>query len=410
MKRLPLFYRKNEKIIASKTCKNIAETLISYYPDNKGPGWMNGLAGISCFFFHYYSFTREEKYKTHGYLALEKILKSIDNGFSNPSFASGLAGVYWVFQYLGRKGFISTEEAGTLDGLKPMLISFAESKFQQGDYDYLHGALGVYTALQVQIANEHFHSDDYLDNLTNTIIRELTRLAIKNPDKSIFWESEDLITGLKEINLGLAHDLPSILLILSRIYACTKNTVILKDLIEPGMNFLLSNRIENDHNFSVFPIRLIDGIAQSPSRMAWCYGDAGISLALMQIGENCSKHDWTLQGISLLKKACSRRVKKETMVSDACLCHGSSGLGLIYYYAALTTGHGPFFETAYYWTKKSLDFGQNMAIPGGYLFKVDGDEFKPGYNMLEGIAGVGLFLMAIMEGKLPGWEQGLLFP
>jgi lantibiotic modifying enzyme len=230
---------------------------------------MNGLAGISCFFFHYYNFTREEKYKTHGYLALEKVLKSIDNGFFNPSFASGLAGVYWVFQYLGRKGFISTEEAGTLDGLKPMLISFAESKFQQGEYDYLHGALGVYTALQAQIANEHFHSDVYLDNLTNTIIRELTRLAIKNPDKSIFWESEDFITGLKEINLGLAHGLPSILLILSRIYAYTKNTALLNDLIEPGMNFLLSNRIENNHSFSVFPIRLIDGIAQSPSRMAW---------------------------------------------------------------------------------------------------------------------------------------------
>ena len=124
---------------------------------------------------------------------------------------------------------------------------------------------------------------------------------------------------------------------------------------------------------------------------------------MSQIGINCNRPDWHEFAIKVLLNSTSRRVSSDTRIEDACICHGSAGLALIYYYAWLNTGHDKFFETARYWLRITMDYaGENFE----FLFKgLDGFESKN--NLLEGSAGVGLVLPSMLEGHLPGWEKAL---
>ena len=111
MKRLPLISEKNEKKIAQNICHSIANQLSDYYSTNCSPGLLNGLGGISCFFFHFYEFTGDESYKIQGYRCLERIIKEINEGFNQPSFGTGLAGINWLFQYLGEKASLNVSSS-----------------------------------------------------------------------------------------------------------------------------------------------------------------------------------------------------------------------------------------------------------------------------------------------------------
>ncbi len=243
----------------------------------------------------------------------------------------------------------------------------------------------------------------------NSLIKgELSRLSIKHLDNSVYWESQDYLSGQKEINLGLAHGIPSILVILSNIYRSNGDKEILTDLIEPGIGFLQKFSKKKINSVSRFPTRIIDGKGIWPSRMAWCYGDPGIGTAILQIGKNCSRPDWKSLGLEILKSASRRRERENSRVTDACLCHGSSGLAMIYYHAGLETDYEPFFETSQFWAKETLNYGKHPEIQGNYIFHTGENQFYPRYNLLEGITGEGLFLIAMLEGEKPGWAEGLL--
>lgn len=410
MKRLPLFEKKIEKNIAEDRCESIASALTRCSSSDIKPGWLDGLAGISCFFFHYYRYTGKKTYESQAYSALEKLIERIEKGFSNPSFASGLSGVHWILKYFGKMGFIDQTGASMLNELQPLFYTFAQEKFKSDEYDYLHGALGAYTALFNKNQSTNTNSQPNLNKLIPLIKSELLRLSFKNQNNSIYWKSIDYQTGKYEINMGLAHGIPSILIILSRIYKMTGDEEILNKLIKPGLEFLMNFRNEELNEISQFPTQIKNGNGIWPSRMAWCYGDPGIGLALLQIGVNCNRLEWKSIGLEILKLASLRRNREDTLVSDACLCHGSSGLALIYYSAGLDTNYEPFFETSQFWAKETLKFGRNSHVHGNYLFHSGAGQFQPSFNVLEGIAGVGLFLIAMLEGENPGWGEGMLFP
>ena len=179
-------------------------------------------------------------------------------------------------------------------------------------------------------------------------------------------------------------------------------------LLEGGVSYLLSCRIPDAPNGSIFPHRMIDGKPDQPGRLAWCYGDPGVGAALWQVGLNSNRPDWQADAIGILHKAASRREMEPNRVMDACLCHGTAGLALIFYKMAILTGHDEFLEAAAHWTRATLDHGQKEGGQSEYLFLTTGDHYRPSYSLLEGITGVGLSLLALLDEDTMGWEQGLM--
>ena len=238
----------------------------------------------------------------------------------------------------------------------------------------------------------------------HTLTSSLRQLALQMPNGGVAWQSKHPHTGDPEINLGLAHGVPSILLALS----LQTGDADAMDMLTRGVDFLLSCRQNNTANGSLFPHRLTNGLPDQPGRLAWCYGDAGVGAALWQIALNCNRPDWQADAIGILHNAAARRGAEPNRVLDACLCHGSAGLALLFYKMAIVSGHTEFLDAASHWTRATLDHGQSPAAAAGYQFLTTGNHYVSSYSLLEGITGVGLALLALLDSDTLGWEQGIL--
>ncbi|MCX6223564.1 MAG: hypothetical protein NTV01_02215 [Bacteroidia bacterium] len=397
----------------------VAQALKFQIEKEPDPGFMTGLAGQALFLYAYGRSFGESSCENLGFLALERALGMINNGFSWPSFAAGLAGIRFTLRYLASRGYISESDGSALDEIDPYLQQFAAERFAQGDYDLLHGALGIYLPdprspipdTRYLIPDPRYLIPDTRSPTTDNpitgdrrIAPTLRSLAITTAPGHLAWESKHPQTGVPEINLGLAHGIPSVLWMLSRLAGNPDADAMLSQ----GVSYLLSCRLTESANGSLFPHRMVDGKPDQAGRLAWCYGDPGVGAALWQIGVNCNRPDWQADAIGILHKAASRRDTVTNRVMDACICHGTAGLGLLFYKMAIVSGHDEFIETADHWTRATLDHGRNTSAAAGYLFYTTGDRYIPAYSLLEGITGVGLTLLALLDSDTLGWEQGLL--
>jgi len=400
MERLPLFERKLVRNLADQRLEAVAQALKIQVECEPGPGFLTGLAGQAVFLYSYGRYSGSSRWENLAFLALERTLGMINSGFSWPSFAAGLAGIRFALRYLASRGYITAADGSALDEIDPFLNDFATERFRQGDYDFLHGALGIY------LPETRYPKPDTRNLIPDTrnLTPPLRKLAISPSQNTLAWESKHPQTGAPEINLGLAHGIPSILWALSHAGEDAET----REMISKGVEYLLSCRLEGAANGSLFPHRMVDGKPDQPGRLAWCYGDPGVGAALWQIGLNCSRPDWQADAIGILRKAASRRETEANRVTDACICHGTAGLALIFFKMAMLTGHAELLDAASHWTRTTLDHGQNPTGAAGYLFLTTGDRYVSSYSLLEGIAGTGLTLLGLLDSDTLGWEQGLM--
>ncbi|MEA1877272.1 MAG: lanthionine synthetase LanC family protein [Bacteroidota bacterium] len=391
MKRLPLFDENFSRKFLRPHIQSIAKAVSAQICEIKQPGWMTGLAGMavllgeSAYFMDEKPNSGDEKSE-----ALARIMGVINDGFNFPTLAAGLTGILFAFRYLGERKLIDSDDAHALDEIIPFLKKWGESRIENGDFDMLHGGLGP---LFVLSSGPGRWADLLVDKWTDSLV-----------DK---WADSRIgpYGDLRNIDLGLAHGLPSYLL-------CLSNINIQSSQIKTGLNTLLATADFTQKHGSVFPTRIKDGLAQYPSRLAWCYGDAGIGISLMLLEERLLVERFSgLTGVhgigqKVLELAAERRDQKNTRVEDPYLCHGSSGLALIFFKAYLLSKNDKFKEAAQYWTKETLNYLNTSYSPNHPVTQSPNSPADP--SLLNGLSGIGLTLMAIDKGYLPGWEKGLL--
>jgi lantibiotic modifying enzyme len=416
VERLPLFERNLIKKIAEERLRSIAEVVAARIEQEHDPGLLTGLAGQAIFLYHFGRTFSSDRHENLGFLTLRRIMAMIEEGFSWPSYAAGLAGIRSALHYLASINMIGKSEGNSLEGTGSFVAHFAEERFLAGDYDFLHGGLGAYDKARGERREKKEKEKGERRKEEGERRKEkgerrkeeggleeiLKRIAKEEGDR-VFWESRNPKTGVPEVNLGLAHGIPSILLMLSRETpgACSS-------LLEKGVAFLLSCRMESSSNGSLFPHRMVNGKPDQPGRLAWCYGDPGVGAALWQIGANCGNEESKSEGLKILRVAASRKTARINRVYDACLCHGTAGLAVIFYKMGLVTGHDELIDAAEHWMRATLDHGTSEGGAAGYLYLTTGNRYVSNFSFLEGLAGTGLAILTLLEPDNLGWEKLLL--
>ncbi len=408
MQRLPLSEQKVINNLSRSRLETIVRTITSRWEEIPEPGLMTGLTGVATLLFHYGRSQGSDRIENLGYLALEKALGSIDKGFNWPSFATGLAGMRFALHHLGEQQFINQSEASALDTLEPLLFEFALRKMKEGEYNYLHGGLGYLLGSKSGSGSE--------PNVTQLISLLMDHSIAPRPGQ-IAWEAHNPKTGQAEINLGLAHGVPGIMLLMAGSLegrnpklggAGKEQSEMMVSAVNSIFDFLMDCRLEKASNGSLFPHRMVEGKPDKPGRLAWCYGDPGVGAALWQTGLLMQRSDWQSIALEVLTKASMRIRNRENRIYDACLCHGTAGLALIFFKMAELTGHERLLEASIHWTRATLDYAQHPDAPAGYLFLGPGNKYVPNLTLLEGITGVGLALNTLINGETGGWETAML--
>ena len=384
-----------EKILSEKTLLNDNFSLIG------------GRAGISLFHFYYSRIFQNEASNNIAYKFIENVFDSINNGFSMHTFAGGLAGIGWLIEFLEQNDFLETDTDEMLVELDDYLYKIMIEELKNNNYDYFHGASGI--ALYFTKRKNSHKIKEYLNEYVNT----LSEMAVIERE-IIKWESEIRITEEnkeKEYNPSMSHGIASLISVLNKIYKLNINKVKSKKLIYGAMNYLFSIEQNTDKYYSYFPSTInIKSDQKATSRLAWCYGDLGISIALWNTSQILKNKVWENKVLEILYYSTTRKNLQKNRVIDAGLCHGSAGIAHIFNRMYINTKEQQFKDAADYWYAETLKMANHKNSLSGYKAwhteKYGG--WQEEFGFLEGIAGIGLTLMSAISDIEPTWDEILL--
>ena len=400
---------KADRIIVEQKIYEIAEILKHYSFPNSEFGFLGGNSGIIMFLYYFSRFSHDNNYSQ---IATSRIIQLIDKVQEEEtlewSLGSGIAGVCYTLQHLQKYEFItanSSEILGDLDNYfhKVMLL-----KMRKGNYDFFDGALGIGLCL---LSREYFIKRmDYLLDLVGIIYNARKKVNSKN----ITWITTIDKKADKEIygsDFGIPHGLAGIILMLTKLFDNNVNRKKIRLLLDPAINFLLLHKNELGLG-SIFPNKVDESgkaIFPSRSRIAWCYGDLGISVALWHASKSLDRKDWELEAINLMRYSSERVDLFQNGIVDAGLCHGTAGIAHIFNRMYSFTEQSFLKETALYWYDQTIKMAQFKDGLAGYK-AWQGPErgMVNEHGFLEGIAGIGLSLISAISDINPAWDECLL--
>jgi len=304
------------------------------------------------------------------------------------SLSSGITGVFWLFRFLGRYGLITPDYLKSIDELDEYVDIAFWKYIEDGNYDYLHGYLGL--------AKYYKEKGDQasLDKL-RVVFETLKASAIKS-EHGVFWL--DIVEDKKEddINFGLAHGVPSIILFLVDYYVQSKDIEVRLLLID-AVSDLRSHRVD-DKLFSFGNT----SSTKNMSRVAWCYGDLGCGLSIYKAGLVLNNQQFMADGIDILLKAAGRNMDN-AVIDTPFICHGYSGTAYIFYKLYLLTERLEFYDAFVYWLNVMFDEFDRVEKAGTIH-----DYFSKNRHFLTGTAGVGLVLDTIFNNREYTWDELLM--
>lgn len=204
---------------------------------------------------------------------------------------------------------------------------------------------------------------------------------------------------------GLAHGVPAVLVTLARIAASGIRTDACGEMLHEAVSWL----------------RATDG--GRPEVPSWCSGACGRAAALVLAGELLDEPAWRSAGIEMARASAERPASR---LRDAGICHGTAGVAHTFHRLYQLTGDPVLADAARDWVAALLDqieladrtnsnslgspntgvledrFGPHTAPPGHVA------QLQERGGLLRGAGGVGLVLLAAIDGEDAAWDRCLL--
>jgi lantibiotic modifying enzyme len=367
------------------------------------PGVLSGVSGIALFMFYYSRFAGIEKYADYGRQALKKAIDLIDGGFISHTYCIGISGLTWTCEHLARHGFIRQKEASFVNTLNPYLLSMMEKDFNDGNYDFLHGGLGV---------GYYFMTKNKINGKAiNCLLDGLERTAEKTFNGCMKWKSVMNIDSIQTgYNISLSHGMSSIVACMAKLYKLHPEFSRAKNILSDTVKYIIQQRLKKVE-ISHFPTYSLESETKTinHSRLGWCYGDLGIAQALLQAANVLEDKELEDMSVDILLYTCNRKDMSANYVVDAGLCHGTAGIAHSFQRIYKELSNPVFQETAYYWLDKTLKMAVfENGLAGFKTWSGDEKQWTNNYSFLDGIPGIGCCLISALNNGLTDWDECLL--
>jgi len=392
----------------NKKLEEINTVLDHFIRREDDPGLLSGYSGCALFYAYYYRLSGKQQHLRRLHQVLQKMTAALAEEELIASHCSGVAGIAWCLQHLTNQGFIERAEIDdAFEETDEMLSRYLQRELEQQRYDFLHQGLGAALYFLERPMNAAAGA------ALATMVTQLEQAAI-TLDTGISWKDQFVRKDNTEdhYNLGLAHGVPAILAILGILYGkgiCVERTL---PLLEKGVQWLLSTRNKPGVEAGSWFPTMVTGnniaIGSPQSRLGWCYGDMGIAITLWNIGVRLGKEAWKREAVDILAHTLSHRDSRNGTVRDAGLCHGSMGIAHIYRRVYTGSGDERLQAGTGKWLEQTFELGAWEDGPAGFKTHTLNGYINT-FNLLEGVTGIGLALMAALdEDAMPAWDRCLL--
>lgn len=377
----------------------------------------SGLSGNLLFYYNLYLVSRNETHLNYVKYFLDLCLKKIENDkHIEYSFCGGVSGFFWVLNYIKQQNLIEIEDFDSLlDHIDFNVNMIIANKLKRFDYDPFYGLLGY--------ANYLLERKTPKANETLSIIVDIlwdNKQSINNGYTWFDKNNEFNDSNSIKFNLGLAHGIPSIIMVLSIIYKKGINTAKCHEMIIKSMFWLESISIKfkntNESQF-MFPSSIKeDGIFYGMGRLSWCYSDLGISTLFNNVGLNLNNEEYLQKG-HLLTNNLIRIVNKiqiSSTVDDAGLCHGAYGNAHIFYKLFKAFNDKELLKISRSFLELGISMKVNKSGFGGYQslqydHKTNKKYLHNDIGVLTGSSGIGLVILSYLYPEIePTWDRCLL--
>ncbi len=396
--------------LASKL-KEISSFTEKHFEEEQNIGVLDGLSGIALFHFYYGKFLDDDTQAETGLAILEKALTLLNDGYNVPTYCSGIAGFGWTVQHLESVGFLEIDSEELLEPFDDFLFNQLKLNFEDGYYDFLHGALGYgFYFLQRYKHSSNESLKERYSQMLSVCLSELERLSITEGEH-IKWRSIlDIQKGNTGFNLSLSHGMSSILNFLNRLYEYDEFKASVKPMIQGVTSYIQSFYSNKPEQLSLFPCIIEDEIPITyNTRVAWCYGDLGIGIALNSAEDVLNVPHSQKLATKVFAHIANRRSTESSMVVDAGICHGSYGNAQFFQTLNTTNKDLHLDNTIEHWIQDGL---QKAIYPDGYAgykqWNGESQGWEPHLSLLEGVAGIGLVLVDYLSETPNTWDECLM--
>ena len=343
---------------------------------------------------------------------LEGSIAMISESRSLPELIGGFPGVAWTIEHLRRHGldFGEDDPNESIDeALETSLRESPSPRHWSWHFDLTLGlaGVGVYALERMPRPGAR--------RLLESIVHRLSELSDSTP-AGIAWRSEPELLPAKArdrtpegcYNLGVAHGLPGVIAFLGQVCGAGVAVDEARRLLDGAVSWMFAQRFSPDQG-GYFPAWVAPNGTPPARRVAWCYGNPGLAIALLVAARHVKDARWEEEAIRIALDSARCVDPEESQVVESCLCHGSAGNGHLFNRLFHATGDERFLEAARIWFERTFEFrrpGQGVAgfKSRGYL--PDGSEGwvdDPGF--LNGAVGIGLALMAATSSVEPEWDR-----
>lgn len=244
------------------------------------------------------------------------------------------------------------------------------------------------------------------------VVRQLDALKVV-ADDACYWL--DPVQGADRCDLGLAHGMPAIVAFLAECHQRGIEAERCRALLHQAVPYILrqQGRAPAPYQFPTGLNVTTDAVAPA-SRLAWCYGDLGVAVALWRAGVALSHAAWRDTALAIMLQAAQIDLAPAGVfhsvrhqVWDTGFCHGTAGIAHLFHRFYQATGRPEFRACAEHWLTLTLQQLEHEAI----LFPVDvrRDEWAEHAGLLEGYAGVGMVLLSFLEPHThTHWDRSFL--
>lgn len=340
---------------------------------------------------------------------LDRSAEAVASVPMSDSLFTGFPGIAWVTEHLEGRLFESDEESNA--GVDEALLEALSQSPWPGEYDLINGlvGLGIYALEGLPRPTAAACLERVVDRLAERAERNRRGMAgtawFSPPETLPEYQRELFPEGL--YNLGASHGVAGIIALLGA--ACQAGVAVATagPLLEGAVTWLLDRR-QGPESPCRFPHFFFPGREPQPSRLAWCYGDLGMSTALWIAARAAGDPVWEQAALEIALSAAARP-RHLTRVMDPGLCHGAGGAAHLFNRLYQATGEERLAAAARSWYESALGFRQpGLGVAGFRSWASDGtgeQQWRDDPAFLEGAAGAALTLLASVSPVEPEWDR-----